>query len=461
MKKASVIIAALASLLIILSFTGCSHEHEFGEWETVTKATCTEKGMQERTCKCGEKETQEIEALGHSAISVATCTTAQKCYTCGEVLAEALGHTEGDAATCTDAQKCTTCGEVLAAALGHTEVTDEAVAPTCTETGLTEGKHCSVCEETLVAQETIAALGHNYTEHLPDMLCQSQSITYECALCSYSYTQQLEPISADFDVGYWSYSDYAYRYVQDVLMFNEISGGHGKYTITVTYTNLEGKVFSDTTFENVENLCDTVFLGDCSWSTDYFSWAPKATAHIEIKDEIGFKTTYDITFPGLEYYSYQDETNKYSDDIAINIQSQSLGHTETVTFDNNGMVGSNAIYTCSVCGNERTEQIEPITAWGSLDLQWTEMLSHHSHREYSVFSLGGYGKHQYKFELIYTSYNGYADRPEVISDFTESNTCSYDVYAFSYSAYLQVTIIDEAGNTATFHFGDPGYSMWK
>ena len=36
------------------------------------------------------------------------------------------------------------------------------VDPTCTETGLTEGKHCSVCNKVLVAQETIAALGHDF-----------------------------------------------------------------------------------------------------------------------------------------------------------------------------------------------------------------------------------------------------------------------------------------------------------
>jgi hypothetical protein len=40
-------------------------------------------------------------------------------------------------------------------------VTDAAVAATCTETGLTEGSHCSRCDEK-VAQEVVAALGHKY-----------------------------------------------------------------------------------------------------------------------------------------------------------------------------------------------------------------------------------------------------------------------------------------------------------
>ena len=44
----------------------------------------------------------------------------------------------------------------------HTDVIDVAVSPTCTETGLTEGKHCSVCGEVLVAQETVDTLDHNY-----------------------------------------------------------------------------------------------------------------------------------------------------------------------------------------------------------------------------------------------------------------------------------------------------------
>jgi hypothetical protein len=65
----------------------------------------------------------------------------------------------------TEGKYCSECGEILVAqeeipALGHTEVADSAVDPTCTKSGLTEGKHCSVCNDVLVEQEEIPALGH-------------------------------------------------------------------------------------------------------------------------------------------------------------------------------------------------------------------------------------------------------------------------------------------------------------
>lgn len=46
----------------------------------------------------------------------------------------------------------------------HTIVIDEAVKPNCIHTGLTEGIHCSECGEVLVKQETVPALGHDFTD---------------------------------------------------------------------------------------------------------------------------------------------------------------------------------------------------------------------------------------------------------------------------------------------------------
>ncbi len=117
-------------------------------------ATCTTA----QTCTVCNAELAA--ALGHKPGAAATCTTAQTCTVCNAELAAALGHKPGAAATCTTAQTCTVCNAELAAALGHTEAVDAAVAPTCTETGLTEGKHCSVCNEVLVAQDVVPALGH-------------------------------------------------------------------------------------------------------------------------------------------------------------------------------------------------------------------------------------------------------------------------------------------------------------
>ena len=42
----------------------------------------------------------------------------------------------------------------------HNWVIDEAVEPTCRETGLTEGQHCSICNQVLVKQKVIPAKGH-------------------------------------------------------------------------------------------------------------------------------------------------------------------------------------------------------------------------------------------------------------------------------------------------------------
>lgn len=183
-----VICIAFSVSLILFSCSTNDHIHSFGEWTIEKSATCIEPGLQSRVCACGEKQTIEISAIGHSeeiddAISP-TCTATGKtegkhCSVCGEIIVPqetipANGHAEtidsGISPTCTepgisDGIYCSICGEVIASketvpAKGHTEIIDPEILPTCTENGISEGKHCSVCGEVIVAQETVTAKGH-------------------------------------------------------------------------------------------------------------------------------------------------------------------------------------------------------------------------------------------------------------------------------------------------------------
>lgn len=123
--------------------------HTYDDGVVTTAATCTTNGVITYTCSvCGDTYTETI-AAGHTNI----VTDAYVAPTCTET-----GLTEG--------RHCEDCGEVILAqtvieATGHVPVTDAAVAATCTTTGLTEGSHCSVCGEVLTAQEIISATGHN------------------------------------------------------------------------------------------------------------------------------------------------------------------------------------------------------------------------------------------------------------------------------------------------------------
>ncbi len=86
---------------------------------------------------------------------------------------------------------CSLCG--ASSTESHIPITDEAVAPTCTEAGKTEGSHCNICNAVLVAQEPVPATGHSYKEEIIlEENCTDTGIKgYTCENCSHSYREDI------------------------------------------------------------------------------------------------------------------------------------------------------------------------------------------------------------------------------------------------------------------------------
>ena len=124
------------------------HTHTYDSGTITKEATCGAAGVKTFTCSlCRGTKTESIPALAHTevidAAVAATCTTA--------------GRTQGS--------HCSVCGQTIIAtveipAMGHAAVAIPGQVASCTSSGLTEGSVCSVCGDSLIPQETIPPTGH-------------------------------------------------------------------------------------------------------------------------------------------------------------------------------------------------------------------------------------------------------------------------------------------------------------
>ena len=204
---------SVCNVVLVAQTTTAALGHSYNNGVITTQPTCTTAGVKTFTCsRCSDSYTQSIAALGHTPVTdaavEATCTATgltegSHCSVCNEVLVAqittaALGHSYNSGVittepTCTTAGvktfTCSRCSDSYTQsvdALGHTPVTDAALEATCTATGLTEGSHCSVCNEVLVAQTEVPALGHSWGEGvitLPAGEYTTGIMTFTCLRC--------------------------------------------------------------------------------------------------------------------------------------------------------------------------------------------------------------------------------------------------------------------------------------
>lgn len=169
-----------------LTLYGPLHQHTAGEWVIDAEPDCVNKGSKHNNCvDCGELlNTEEIAAKGHTP---------------GEWI-------EDKASTCTEEgskhQVCSVCTETIATETiektAHGIEVDEAVAPTCTATGLTEGSHCPACKLVHTAQEEVPMIDHKYNEGVvttaPTAATEGVK-TFTCTACPNSYTEKIAKLA--------------------------------------------------------------------------------------------------------------------------------------------------------------------------------------------------------------------------------------------------------------------------
>ena len=192
-----------------------AEDHEFGEWETVEERTCTQNGIERKTCKkCGYYEERALSAAGHNytqTVTAPTCT--EKGYTlytctCGDSYkddyVDALNHswdvgvitkepTELEPGSKT--YSCSACGETKTEeipVLEHTHAyTDTVTNPTCTEKGYTT--HSCACGESFV-DSYVDALNHSWDSGVvtkEPTETETGIKTYTCSACSETKTEEI------------------------------------------------------------------------------------------------------------------------------------------------------------------------------------------------------------------------------------------------------------------------------
>ena len=387
--------------------------HNVGDWETTIAATCTETGEERRDCaNCDHYETRETASKGHTEVIdkavESTCTETgltegKHCSVCETVLVKqnvvpAKGHSYEPVVTkptCTEkgytTHTCTACGDSYVdgetAALGHIEVIDKAVEATCTETGLTEGKHCSVCNTVLVKQNVVPAKGHSYESVVTKPTCTEKGYTtHTCTACGDSYVDsETAALGHKWDDG--KVTREPTETVQGEKVYTctvcgetrieilPVLGHEHSYTSVVTKPTCTDKGYTTYTCNCGHSYIDNEVpaLGH----TEVIDKAVEATCtetgltegkHCSVCETVLVKQnvvpakghSYEpvVTKPTCTEKGYTTHTCTACGDSYVDSETAALGHKwddGKVTREPTETVQGEKVYTCTVCGETRIE----------------------------------------------------------------------------------------------------------
>lgn len=206
-------------------------EHTWGEWTITNQPTCKKYGVKQRRCKvCNELDIETIAKTDHKWIlestTPATCGIGEiqhyKCSVCGKTkdvtLSNPLGEHSWDngrvtkEATCTkDGEKtytCTVCNttktEVIPATGHQHKEVRNAKKATCTEDGYTGDTYCTDCNTKLESGTVINKLGHTWDNGVitKEATETEEGVkTYTCKICGETKTESIPITSHHWDQG--------------------------------------------------------------------------------------------------------------------------------------------------------------------------------------------------------------------------------------------------------------------
>lgn len=205
-------------------------EHTWGEWTITNQPTCKTYGVKQRRCKvCNELDIETIAKTDHKWIlestTPATCGIGEiqhyKCSVCGKTkdvtLDNPLSHAwdSGNVTkepTCTETGiktfTCTNCGttrEETINATGHLhKETKNQKAATCTEDGYTGDVYCSDCGTKLESGTVINKLGHTWDNGVitKEATETEEGVkTYTCKTCGETKTESIPMAYHHWDQG--------------------------------------------------------------------------------------------------------------------------------------------------------------------------------------------------------------------------------------------------------------------